>query len=70
MAAETGMALGRYGILLMLSQADEGSMRVSDLADQVALSRSAATRLVDRLEKDGLVTRGACTPTDAARSSS
>jgi DNA-binding MarR family transcriptional regulator len=60
MAAETGMALDRYGILLMLSQADEGSMRVSDLADQVTLSRSAATRLVDRLEKEGLVTRGAC----------
>jgi DNA-binding MarR family transcriptional regulator len=60
MATETGMSVDRYGILLMLSQADEGSMRMSDLADQVALSRSAATRLVDRLEQEGLVTRGVC----------
>ena len=60
LAKETGMALDRYGILLMLSQAEEGSMRVSDLADQVGLSRSAATRLVDRLEHEGLVNRGVC----------
>ena len=38
----------------------EGSMRPSDLADQIGLSRSATTRLVDRLEGSGLVERRAC----------
>jgi DNA-binding MarR family transcriptional regulator len=35
-------------------------MRPSDLADQIGLSRSATTRLVDRLERSGLVARRAC----------
>ena len=35
-------------------------MRPSDLADVIGLSRSATTRLVDRLEARGLVERRAC----------
>ena len=57
---ETEISLDWYSILLMLSQADGGVMRASDMADQVGLSRSATTRLVDRLESDGLVERRAC----------
>jgi DNA-binding MarR family transcriptional regulator len=30
------------------------------LADAVLLTRSGMTRLIDRLEKDGLIERGAC----------
>lgn len=60
MLEETGVSLDTYGILLMLSQAEYGSMRPSDLADHMDLSRSATTRLVDRLEADGLVERREC----------
>jgi DNA-binding MarR family transcriptional regulator len=60
MDEETEISLDWYSILLMLSQADGGVMRASDIADQVGLSRSATTRLVDRLESDGLVERRAC----------
>ena len=57
MKAETGMALERYGILLMLAQAEDGAMRPSDLAEALPITRSGTTRLVDRLEQDGLVER-------------
>lgn len=63
MSAETDVSLEWYGILLMLTQAEGGAMRPSDLADGIGLSRSATTRLVDRLERDGLVERTTC-PTD------
>jgi DNA-binding MarR family transcriptional regulator len=35
-------------------------MRMCDLADQAQLSRSGLTRLVDRLERDGLLERCSC----------
>ncbi len=57
---ETEISLDWYSILLRLSQAELGVMRLSEVADQVGLSRSATTRLVDRLERDGLVERRAC----------
>ena len=60
MDEESEISLDWYSILLMLSQADGGAMRASDMADQIGLSRSATTRLVDRLEYDGLVERRAC----------
>ena len=34
---------------------------MAELADSVLLSRSGVTRLVDRLERDGLIERDACT---------
>ena len=40
-------------------------MRMSELADAVLLSRSGLTRLVERLERDGLLERADC-PSDAA----
>ncbi len=60
MQAEATISLEWYAILLMLAQSDDTSMRPSDLADQIGLSRSATTRLVDRLESDGLVERRSC----------
>lgn len=60
MEAETPISLEWYAVLLMLAQSAEEAMRPSDLADQLGLSRSATTRLVDRLESDGLVERRAC----------
>lgn len=35
-------------------------MRMCDLAEQAGLSRSGLTRLVDRLERDGLLERCSC----------
>jgi DNA-binding MarR family transcriptional regulator len=60
MEAEASVSLDWYGILLMLAQSHDASMRPSDLADQIGLSRSATTRLIDRLESDGLVERRSC----------
>jgi len=37
---------------------------MSDLADSVILSRSGLTRLVDRMEREGLLARESC-PSDA-----
>jgi len=58
--AEQAMGLGEYEVLLFLAYSDGRRMRMSDLADRLALSRSGATRLVDRLEADELVERVSC----------
>ncbi len=62
--AEHGLALSSYEVLMYLNDADEQRMRMSDLASSVILSRSGLTRLVDRLERDGLLERQSC-PDDA-----
>jgi DNA-binding MarR family transcriptional regulator len=51
------IALGSYDVLVQLAEAPEGRLRMSELAEAVLLSRSGLTRLVDRLQKDGLVER-------------
>jgi DNA-binding MarR family transcriptional regulator len=58
--AEQQMGLGEYEVLLTLAYSDGRRMRMSELADRLALSRSGATRLVDRLEADQLVERVSC----------
>ena len=55
--AETGMPLSWYDVLLQLAEAPERRLRMAELADRVLLSRSGLTRLVDRLQAEGLVTR-------------
>jgi DNA-binding MarR family transcriptional regulator len=51
------IAIGSYDVLVQLAEAPEGKLRMSELAEAVLLSRSGLTRLVDRLQKDGLVER-------------
>lgn len=58
--AEQSMALADYEVLLFLTYADERRLRMSELADRLLLSRSGATRLIDRLEGAGLVRRVSC----------
>jgi DNA-binding MarR family transcriptional regulator len=58
--AEQAMGLGEYEVLLTLAYADARRLRMSELADRLALSRSGATRVVDRLEGDLLVERVSC----------
>jgi DNA-binding MarR family transcriptional regulator len=55
-----GLPLTSYEVLLFLADAPGGRMRMSELADSVLLSRSGLTRLVDRLERDGLLEREPC----------
>jgi DNA-binding MarR family transcriptional regulator len=62
--AAHGLPLSSYEVLLHLADADGQRMRMSDLADMVILSRSGLTRLVDRLEREGLIARESC-PSDA-----
>jgi DNA-binding MarR family transcriptional regulator len=58
--AEHGLPLTSYEVLVRLTKADGGKMRMHDIASSVLLSRSGLTRLVDRLERDGLVNRCSC----------
>lgn len=58
--AEQQLALADYDVLVQLATAEERRLRMSELAERLLLSRSGATRLVDRLERDGLVAREAC----------
>src|SRR5688500_4510316 len=58
--AAHGMPLTHYEVLLYLHNAPEKRMRMSDLAGSVLLSQSGVTRLVDRLERVGLVEREPC----------
>jgi len=58
------LPLASFDVLQQLAQTPRQRLRMNDLADQVLLSRSGLTRLVDRLEREGLVERHAC-PSDA-----
>ena len=60
LAREHDMPLSSYEVLLFLNDSAEGRMRMSELADSVLLSRSGLTRLVDRLERQGLLRRERC----------
>ena len=54
------LPLGWYDVLVHLQEADDHRLRMQELADAVLLSKSGLTRLVDRMESEGLVQRAAC----------
>lgn len=56
LAAEN-LSLASYDVLVQLSESPDGTLRMTELADAVLLSRSGVTRLVERLEQGGLVQR-------------
>src|ERR1043165_5597653 len=58
-----GLTLSDYDVLVQLARAPQHKLRNIELANAVVLTRSGVTRLVDGLEKDGLVTRASC-PSD------
>lgn len=60
---EHGLSLQEYVALLFLAEAPDRRMRMGRLADSLTLSKSGATRLIDRLVSDGLVDRVSC-PSD------
>jgi DNA-binding MarR family transcriptional regulator len=57
MQAHHGLPISAYEVLMFLADAPDHRMRMSDIAERVLLSRSGCTRLVDRLVKQGFVTR-------------
>lgn len=57
LVAEAGLPLAWYDVLLQLAEAPGRRLRMAELADSVLLSRSGLTRLVDRLQAEGLVCR-------------
>ena len=60
LAREHDLPLSSYEVLLFLADAPDGRMRMAELAESVLLSRSGLTRLVDRLEREGLLERKRC----------
>ncbi len=58
--AAHNLPLSSYEVLIALRAAPGGRLRMADLAGRALLSRSGMTRLVDRLERQGLLTRCSC----------
>lgn len=56
------LSMAEYEILVRLSEADDRSIRMAELAAAVSHSRSRITHTIARLERDGIVRRTAsCT---------
>jgi DNA-binding MarR family transcriptional regulator len=51
------VAINEYDVLFTLSRCPSGWLRLNELNDHVLLSQSGLSRLVERLEKRGLVDR-------------
>jgi DNA-binding MarR family transcriptional regulator len=60
LVAAHGISLRSYEVLLHLGDAPEDRLRMTDLSESVLLSASGVSRMVDRLERDGLVRRERC----------
>src|SRR5690625_4331186 len=58
--ADSGMSLSEYEILVRLSESEDHTLRMSQLADGLVHSRSRLTHTVRRMEQRGLVERRAC----------
>lgn len=58
LVAQQQLSLAAYDVLVQLAESPNHRLRMTELAEAVLLSRSGVTRLVDRLERIGLVERG------------
>ena len=58
--AAHGLSMPEYEILVRLSEAPGRSIRMAELADAVAHSRSRVTHTIARLERENIVVRGQC----------
>lgn len=52
-----GLNVTEYNVIMNLSEAPERSLRMSELANYVSITVSGLTRVVERLERQGLVER-------------
>jgi len=57
---EHRISLTEYEVLRRLAESPEGHRRIQELAEEIHLSQSALSRLVQRLEDDGYVQRAVC----------
>ena len=55
-----GLSINDFEALLVLARAEGGRMRRIDLAGELVLTASGVTRLLDGLERAGLVEKAAC----------
>nr|WP_199736091.1 MarR family transcriptional regulator [Micromonospora sp. HM5-17] len=60
---EHGLSPVEFEVLMRLARSPEHQLRMTDLSAQTSLSTSGVTRVVDRMERDGLLRRRAC-PSD------
>jgi DNA-binding MarR family transcriptional regulator len=60
LVADHGLTINDYECLLLLARAEDRRMRRVDLAEQLILTASGVTRLLDGLEKEGWVDRASC----------
>jgi DNA-binding MarR family transcriptional regulator len=59
--AQHDITVSEFEVLQQLHAATgDGLVRMHELGDQVHLTQSALSRLISRLERDGLVERGMC----------
>jgi DNA-binding MarR family transcriptional regulator len=58
--AEHGLGVSEFEVLDRLAAGDKDQRRMQELADTVHLSQSALSRLIGRLESEGLVSRTIC----------
>jgi DNA-binding MarR family transcriptional regulator len=61
MAQQNLLPLDWYDAILALEDAPNQRLKMSELAEQVLLSKSGLTRLVDRMEAKGYIKRESCT---------
>jgi DNA-binding MarR family transcriptional regulator len=57
---EHGLGVSEYEVLERLAAPEHSDHRMQELAESVHLSQSALSRVVGRLESEGLVTRKMC----------
>lgn len=55
-----GIGLSEYRALSRLIVAEDGELRMQELADLIGLNQSSVSRLVSRLESSGLTRRAHC----------
>ncbi len=60
LAEAGGLTLSELDVLATLEREPAGTVRLSDLAARVLLTKSGISRLVDRLEEAGFLERRAC----------
>jgi DNA-binding MarR family transcriptional regulator len=61
----TGLPAAWFDVLAHLCPKDRGQVRMNELADELVVSRGGATRIIGRMEEEGLVARE--TPADDRR---
>jgi len=65
--ADTGLTHPQFEILLHLSKAPQGRLRMWELGERMVTTKSGLTYQVTQLVKAGLVRRSSCAPTDDRR---